>query len=290
MNEYWGFVNGKLHVGDEDPKPAKIPVGNNLKDSHMRLLFDQMQERYRKKPTLENKSDYATALVYMGKYQQAKKLFLEIEHKKANLYNTAANLGTTYELLGQNDSALIWIQKAVAINPQSHFDSEWIHVKILEAKIKASLDTAFLSKNDILGLDFGRDTMPHNRSKIDLKTYTNQLYYQLTERMSFVQPNDPIVAQLTFDLATLYMLQNYHFEAYNTFDKAKKYGFEGALLEKWYNLSKKMSQTKGVLNFSEVTEQKPTQGKSVGKLLMTGLLAVFGLIAFMVWYRKRLNA
>lgn len=295
MNEYWGIVNGKLHVGDEKEKFNKIPMGNNLKDSHMGLLFDEMTERYRKKPTLENYSDYAAVLIYKGKYQQAKKILLEIEQKKANLYNTAANLGTVYELLGQNDSALAWIRKAVEINPQSHYSSEWIHVKILEEKVKAGNDAAYFYKNSVLGLNFGQDTIPQNNNKIDLKDYSDKLYYQLSERMSFIKPKDPIIAQLTFDLANLYMLQNRLREAFFTFDKAKEYGFDNKLFDGRFQLSKKLYQEKRNLaleeqinNLSKPKTDSPSTHNGLFKILLfiTGIL-LFVLVFFFIWNKKR---
>lgn len=288
MNEYWGIVDGKLHVGDEKDNFNKIPIGNNLKDSHMRLLFDEMTERYRKKPTLENYSDYAAALIYTGKYQQAKKILLEIEQKKANLYNTAANLGTVYELLGQNDSALAWIRKAVAINPQSHYGSEWIHVKILEEKVKAGNDAAYFYKNTVLGLNFGQDSIPQNNDGINLRNYSDQIYYQLSERMTFIKPKDPIIAQLIFDLANLYMLQDRHFEAYNTFTKAKEYGFENKLLDERFQLSKQLSQEQrrlSVIKQLEPNTKMPQNGKVW--LWVTGCVLLSALVVYFVWYQKR---
>ncbi len=52
-----------------------------------------------------------------------------------NDYSIIANLGTAYELTGNDEKALELIRKAVAINPNSHYNSEWIHVRILEEKV-----------------------------------------------------------------------------------------------------------------------------------------------------------
>jgi hypothetical protein len=52
----------------------------------------------------------------------------------------AANLGTALELLGNKEEALHWIREGIRRNPQSHEGTEWLHAKILEAKIAAQKD------------------------------------------------------------------------------------------------------------------------------------------------------
>jgi len=46
------------------------------------------------------------------------------------------DLGTAYELAGKNEPALRWIREGLRRNPNSHKGTEWLHVKILEAKIE----------------------------------------------------------------------------------------------------------------------------------------------------------
>ncbi len=95
------------------------------------------------------------------------------------------NLGTVYELLGENENALLWIKKAVAIDPASHGNSEWIHVRILEAKIGGDhlVATSFL-----LNTSFGDGEIPDtDLSDAELESLRNALYYQLDERISFVE-------------------------------------------------------------------------------------------------------
>ena len=49
--------------------------------------------------------------------------------KYPNEYVVIANLGTTYELMGNNEKALEYIKKGMKLNPRSHNGSEWIHVE-----------------------------------------------------------------------------------------------------------------------------------------------------------------
>jgi tetratricopeptide (TPR) repeat protein len=163
---------------------------------------------------------------------KAKSIYLEIEKKSPGRYQTAANLGTTYELLGQNDSALYWIKKAVKIFPNSHNGSEWIHVKILEAKVKANGDENYLWTHSILSLDFGNEEIPENKHKLNVRELNKQLYFQLIERMSFIKPKDPVIAQLLFDLGNTTALTTDATGGLQVYRVAQEYGYSSELFTK----------------------------------------------------------
>ena len=185
---------------------------------------------------LDYLSDKGILLILSKKYQSAIDLYLDIEKQKPNLYNTAANLGTAYELAGQNENALLWIKKAVALNPESHASSEWLHVKILEAKIKGA--TAYTAAF-LLNTDFGTDAIPKTTLNEEaLDKLSEALFYQLNERTSFIKTKEPIVAELLFDLGNVYFLQKYYYNAEETYRLAKKYGYKGDLIKKRIALNK----------------------------------------------------
>ncbi len=174
-------------------------------------LLKQLHDQKKKEPMIDAEINIAVALVHLGKYQEALKIFKD-EEKSYTAYNTAANLGTTYELLGQNDKALLWIKEGLTRDPGSHYRTEWLHVKILEAKIALEKDPKWLEKNTVLGVDWEKvnnspsadiSLTDHRGQQKSAKEIENALAYQLHERMEFVKPPDPIVAQLLFDLSNL---------------------------------------------------------------------------------------
>jgi hypothetical protein len=235
VNEYWDIAQGKLHVHDYEGSLARIPNGNNLQHSVVKNLFNQIKERYKKNPSLENYSDYAASLIYQGAYEKGKNMLLDIEAKSPHKYNTAANIGTAYELLGKNDSALFWIKKSVEINFNSHYGSEWIHVRLLEDKIKAQNTEGYeryFDTHSILGWDFGTGKKAKDIQHLDLAKFATHLYYQLTERMTFIKGKDPIIAQLAFDLGNIYSAKNDHRTAAAIYDIARTYGYKGDLFKK----------------------------------------------------------
>lgn len=141
-------------------------------------------------------SDYALFLVKGGKVQEALVIFEALAEAYPDEYSIAANLGTTYELSGNNEKALEYIQKGLKLNPDSHGGSEWIHVQLLRAKIALEKDPAYLYTHTILNL---------NKKQEESETVRKQLYTQLRERFPFCKGPDPVMADLFTDLGDCYL-------------------------------------------------------------------------------------
>jgi tetratricopeptide (TPR) repeat protein len=208
---------------------SNIPQGHEFFTSEYDDYIRELDSLYQVKQNLDFLSDKGLILILQEKYQEAINLYLTIEKMKPNRYSTASNIGTAYELIGDNENALKWIKKAVEINPESHFRSEWIHVAILEAKIKGD---AWINADSLIKMNFGTERKPHsNLSQEELTALSHALYYQLKERMSFIAPKDPIVAQLLFELGNVYYLKGQFKDALGTYQQAKKYGFQSQLMD-----------------------------------------------------------
>ncbi len=268
INEYRTLLSGEVVYAEAVDK-APGPRFNSEDHSGLLKKLHEADSIYRLTGKLEDYSDLGAMFLYTGQYLQAKKIFLEIERNAPGLYQTAANLGTTYELLGRNDSALYWIRKAVEINPGSHRGSEWIHVKILEAKIKANGSENYLWTHSILGLNFGDDKAPENKNNIDLYSLRDHLYEQLEERMFFIKPKDPVVAQLLFDLGNVMAITEDVKSGLQIYEAAKEYGYSSHLLsirESYFNSLQSKADLRGKIE--ETAKDNP--------LLTLLILAVFG--------------
>lgn len=191
------------------------------------LKANSLFASYKRSDSLEYYSDYGAVLIYLGDYQKAKNVYEGIEKMSPNLYTTASNLGTIYELIGKPDSALFWIKKSMELNSESHFGSEWIHVKLLEFKISGSQNLS----QSLLGLDFGNGKIPVNRHKYDLKRLQRHLWHQLEERTKLVPPKDQIVGNLYFDMGNILAQVHSVEAALACYDAAKEYGFESKLMD-----------------------------------------------------------
>lgn len=158
------------------------------------------------------RNSLAVALIHLGRVREAVPILEGLERERPGLYMTAANLGTAYELAGDNQKALEWIKEGVRRNGDSHYGTEWLHVKILEAKLALEKNPHWLLKNSVLGADI-RAPEDVSRPQRVITDYLGRpkslaeieaaLVYQLHERMEFVDPPDQVVADLLFDLSNL---------------------------------------------------------------------------------------
>jgi tetratricopeptide (TPR) repeat protein len=157
-------------------------------------------------------SDYALLLSRIGKIKESLDILIKLNEQHPNQYILIANLGTLYELNGKNEEALHWIQKAMKKNPDSHYGSEWVHVKILEAKLNIQKNPSWLKNNRILGIDFSKYEVVPLLSKVEneISTIGGAIAYQLHERIPYTPAPDPIVFQLLIDFAHLEIYNDLH--------------------------------------------------------------------------------
>lgn len=158
------------------------------------------------------RNNYAVTLLRLGHFTEALSIFQGIEREIPGLYETASNIGTTYELLGRNDSALHWIKEGMRRNPESHKGTEWLHVRILEARMAMRGNPEWLRHNTVLGLDFGDGAVPvtpripAGYPEPDAGNLKLALYYQLKERLRLTGAPDPLTADLLVDLGNTMVL------------------------------------------------------------------------------------
>ena len=178
---------------------------------HDAFKKDLKKEGLQKEATLRgstkfhDRNDYAVALIFLGRNREAVELLEKLEAEQPGHYFVAANLGTAYELSGNNAKALKWINEGIRRNPQDHQGTEWLHARILEAKIAAEKDHAFFEKHSVLELQPGSNEQQFSVAGkiISAEELVKAIQYQLGERLKFVKPRDPVVASLLFDYATI---------------------------------------------------------------------------------------
>ncbi|MCE3226798.1 MAG: hypothetical protein K0S32_1349 [Bacteroidetes bacterium] len=277
VNEYFIHLDGKMEFGDS---PHFIPYGR-FNSNNKPYLFHKLRTAdslYKLYGQIEHYSDLGAMLIYNGEFLKAKKIFIEIENKSPGRYMTASNLGTAYELLGQNDSAYYWIDKAIKMNPGSHEGSEWIHLKLLEEKIRSKGIVKDLKPKNILGLDFGNEKIPLAPKKANLDQLRNHLYHQLNERISFVKPKESIVAQLLFDLGNLNALTVDIRNGLKTLELAKEYGYSSPVLDQRIDYFSKLQKTADKENEREKWENENPRLR----IILFGLQCLTALLGFIV--------
>lgn len=165
----------------------------------------KLEAAYRKEPNLQHTNDLAVGRLLTGRHSEAISLLNEAEKRFPGQAMVAANLGTAYELSGNDAEALRWIREGVRRDPQEHEGTEWLHVEILEAKIALSRDPEWLKKNTVLGLNFGDAEVPvmpamlPQNEKGEARTPAEigrAISYQMYERTKFVPPPNAVIADL----------------------------------------------------------------------------------------------
>lgn len=222
INEYTAFFDSTA-MDMNITGIGNIWQSNRLSKKELIEKSQEFNNRYKTTNKIEDYSDYASKLIYLDSLKKAKAIYFEIEKTSPNLYTTASNLGTIYELEGKNDSALIWIKKSIKLNPKSHGGSEWVHVKILKFKISEKSNF----EKSILGVDFGSEIIP-NKTEIS----GIHIYNQLRERLNFIRPKNQIMGSLFFDLGNI-VCHNFGVKrSIYFFQKAKHFGFESVIMDK----------------------------------------------------------
>jgi tetratricopeptide (TPR) repeat protein len=239
------------------------------------------------------RNDYAAVLVHLGRSAEALEILKNIETEKPGKYETAANIGTAYELLGDNVSALKWIKEGIKRNPDSHGGSEWVHVKILEAKIQLATDPDWLKTHSVLGLDFGSELAPKKPKREmnprDPRLIKEAIKYQLQERLQFVTAPNPIVADLLSDFANLIALND---------------PLEDAIPVYRFSLEFKPVRVelieKRVSHFEELVKENPHSGKHDSEVMawrirywggwIAAMVVVFVMVLFILKRRSRRQA
>lgn len=263
--------NGGYLYMDHD---NRLPFGHNFFDNQFEKMKFELDSLYKQTKDVAYLSDKGLILILQKKYKEALDLYFGIEKTNPNRYSTASNIGTIYELIGENRKALEWINKSIQINPKSHKESEWLHSKILEAKINGE---KFYTCDFILGANFGNEKIPITKlNKTEIDKLYKSIFFQLNERLSFIKPKEKIVAMLLFELGNLSIIRKEFRNAKEIFEKAKEYGLESDLLNKRVKFVNDNLKTKKIDTQKKVekTDFKKTTMLIVGIILSIILIIV----------------
>lgn len=178
---------GTFHEADD----ILVPFNKNFKLEMNVQKLKLLSAKLKKEKSYMLLSDYALCLLKLGKVNEAVAILAELELHYPGEYKIASNLGTAYELSGQNDSALKYIKRGLQLNPQDHEGSEWIHVRILETKLAIAKNPDYLKTHSPLSLN--------ERQKYD-SLVRKQLTLQLRERFPFTPAPNELMAALMSEL------------------------------------------------------------------------------------------
>lgn len=194
-------------------------------------LVAAAEKAHRDMPSLENSNDLAVAYIVTNRAAEGIRLLRDMEKIQPGSAKVAANLGTALELTGADQEALLWIRESVHRDPNEHEGSEWVHVKILQAKLALKRDPNWLRTHSVVGWRDGQQLLADERglvrSPMDLIA---PITWQLRERTRFVQPPDLIVGDLYLTLGDIAHSYTGAYENGWERDRAESSNYRSALL------------------------------------------------------------
>ena len=146
-------------------------------------------------------SDYALYEIRIGNRVIAREILEKLALKHPNEYNILTNLSLVYELNGEWQKAIEFLERAMAINGRYQFNSEWIHLNILKQKRSASPDY-----KAIIGLknaDFSKWFNSAEGFPRDADSLKIELAFQLHERIPLFGLGDSVTTQLLLDFSDI---------------------------------------------------------------------------------------
>ncbi len=163
--------------------------------------LDQLQKELKSDPNnFKLKSDISVNLMKLGRADSALRILNPLLGQYPNEYHLMANLGTAYELTGKLDSALKYIKMGYATNPKSHLSSEWVHVKILEAKIKNKRGPGWIRAYPIIEPQFLINKVDTQNLRKSLREVNNEVFYQIRTRAPFTPAPNAVLANILISL------------------------------------------------------------------------------------------
>lgn len=178
INYYVRDSSGRTHMMEDHVSP-KFHVAGKKEANYLEQLVAKL-----KAPDEANlfrlRSDYCAALLELGRAAEALPLLQQLVAANPDQYNVQANLAVAYELTGDPKKALEHLKLSLRLNPGAHNNSEWVHLRILEAQQNRNGQSPAYASMNILKL-------------ADKKEYAApyQLLFQLHERVPLTPaPNE----------------------------------------------------------------------------------------------------
>ncbi|MBD0254239.1 MAG: hypothetical protein ICV83_00860 [Cytophagales bacterium] len=198
INEYHVTLKGDV-VHDYEGLPRFVRAFDR---EACRKYLDTVDLDHPEQYNFKQQSDIAVQLARLGEYGPSLRMLQRLYRQHPGEYALAANLGTLYELNGKPDSALFYIRRGMALNPTAHQGSEWVHVRILQAKLNGQKDPDWLAHHAVLGIHGGakKDTLEGYYPYLDTVMH---ITYQLQERIPFTPAPDRLMARLLNEYADL---------------------------------------------------------------------------------------
>ena len=206
-------------------------------------------------------------------------------------------MATCYDLEGDPQKALVWINKAGERNSMSIYSNLWVYKKILEARIKVKENPKHLEKNTVSGQDLDITSaeipfvevksMEHWSRRFRLGSAAKHIREQIQQRLQVERTEkDPVIACLIEELASMYAISEVCEIAEPIYDLAIKYGHPRPemIKSRKAQMQKLIASNKESMSYSRSFADNFSQST---KILMAAVAALLLLILFAWWNSER---
>lgn len=220
-------------------------------------------------------SDIAANLLKLGHVDSALHILQPLAQRYSEEYSLMSNLGTAYELSGTLDSALKYISLGIELNPMSHHGSEWIHQKILEAKIRTRNSRRWMTSNPIIEMGDLQRRFDSIKPAFAARTINGAFFRQIRTRAPFTPAPNEVLANLLETLGDF----NKEFATYENSLLAYTYALRfqnsnsvlNRIKDKIKDLNQKRDAQSEIKELPEVFIQMMKRSKLNPELLLLGL-------------------
>ncbi len=143
------------------PKLLELMTGHlpiHSKEYYEWIVADRKQRLDQDPKDLSAMDDLAVAYDKLGNPEKGIEVMLAKENLEPGQYTTAANLGTLYIHTRELEKGLLWIRKAIEINPDAHFGREIVQQRLVEYVL-------LQRKEGVKGLPLDREIDPYPKEK-----------------------------------------------------------------------------------------------------------------------------
>jgi len=190
LNYYLIDERGHDHAYDGGGDPTHIYLNFEI----AKQLYETQQAVLHAK---ENRffliADYAALLIKAGCSEEAVPILHRLLKDHPSEYNLYANLAVAYELTGQPDTALVYLNRSMKLNPSSHQNSEWVHQRILEYVAGQRGNDKDFSAGEILKITDSTN-----------EKLAGQLAYQLNERVPLTPAPNELLSRVIEETGDFY--------------------------------------------------------------------------------------
>lgn len=185
--------------------------------------INELEKSFKKQIfSMQSISDYGAYLLMRGNFKEGMEIFRQLQLRYPDIYEINANLAVAFEVNGEIDSAIHFQKTAMKLKPSAHDNSEWLHLKILEARKQLLQNSDWCIHNNVTEIEAEsiKNYKYQSHETGEVPFVFSNFIAQLNERMPFSFAEDKVMGKLFLELGSAYMSRSVY-RAYYCYSMAR---------------------------------------------------------------------